>query len=97
MTDGYLSLTERDRDEMLAAIGVSSIDDLFEQIPEAVRFDRELDVPPALTEVGADPPPGGARREERAHRQSSSRSSAPASTTTTCPRSSTRSCSAASS
>ena len=51
MTDGYLSLTERDRDEMLAAIGVSSIDDLFEQIPEGVRFDRELDVPPALTEV----------------------------------------------
>ena len=51
MTDGYLSLTERDRDEMLAAIGVSSIDDLFEQIPEAVRFDRQLDVPPALTEV----------------------------------------------
>ena len=51
MTDGYLSLTERDRDEMLAAIGVSSIDDLFEQIPEGVRFTRELDVPPALTEV----------------------------------------------
>ena len=51
MTDGYLSLTERDRDEMLAAIGVSSIDDLFEQIPEGVRFDRELDVPPALTEL----------------------------------------------
>jgi glycine dehydrogenase subunit 1 len=51
MTDGYLSLTERDREEMLAAIGVSSIDDLFEQIPEGVRFDRELDVPPALTEL----------------------------------------------
>ena len=51
MTDGYLSLTERDRDEMLAAIGVSSIDDLFEQIPEGVRFDRVLDVPPALTEL----------------------------------------------
>jgi len=51
MTDGYLSLTERDRDEMLAAIGVSSIDDLFEQIPEGIRFERDLDVPPALTEV----------------------------------------------
>ncbi len=51
MTDGYLSLTDRDRDEMLAAIGVSSIDDLFEQIPEGVRFDRVLDVPPALTEL----------------------------------------------
>jgi glycine dehydrogenase subunit 1 len=36
---------------MLAAIGVSSIDDLFEQVPPGVRFDRELDVPAALTEL----------------------------------------------
>ena len=48
---GYLSLTDADRAEMLAAIGVSSIDELFEQIPPGVRFDRELDVPAALTEV----------------------------------------------
>jgi glycine dehydrogenase subunit 1 len=48
---GYLSLTDADRAEMLAAIGVSSVDELFEQIPPAVRFDRELDVPEALTEV----------------------------------------------
>ena len=47
----YLSLTDDDRADMLAAIGVSSIDDLFEQIPPGVRFDRELDVPPALTEL----------------------------------------------
>jgi len=51
MTAGYLSLTDRDREEMLAAIGVSSIDDLFAQIPEGVRFDRELDVPAALPEL----------------------------------------------
>jgi glycine dehydrogenase subunit 1 len=51
MTAGYLSLTDRDRDEMLAAIGVSSIDDLFAQIPEAVRFAGELDLPPALSEA----------------------------------------------
>src|SRR5512144_2954889 len=36
---------------MLAAIGVSSTDELFEQIPPGVRFDRELDVPPALGEA----------------------------------------------
>jgi len=47
---GYLSLTDDDRAEMLAAIGVPSIDELFEQIPAGVRFDRELDVPPALPE-----------------------------------------------
>ena len=47
----FLSTTDADREEMLAAIGVSSIDELFEQIPEGVRFDRELDVPPALSEL----------------------------------------------
>jgi glycine dehydrogenase subunit 1 len=36
---------------MLAAIGVSSVDELFEQIPAGVRLGRELDVPPELTEV----------------------------------------------
>ena len=50
MSSGYLSITDADREEMLAAIGVSSIDELFEQIPVGVRFDRELDVPPALGE-----------------------------------------------
>jgi glycine dehydrogenase subunit 1 len=46
----YLSLTERDREEMLAAIGVSSVEELFRDIPAGVRFDRELDLPPALGE-----------------------------------------------
>jgi glycine dehydrogenase subunit 1 len=48
---GYLSLTDRDREAMLAAIGISSVDELFEQIPEGVRLRRELDVPPALPEL----------------------------------------------
>jgi glycine dehydrogenase subunit 1 len=47
----YLSLTDADRDEMLAAIGVASVDELFEQIPPGVRLGRDLDVPPALGEV----------------------------------------------
>ncbi len=51
MSAGYLSLTDRDREEMLAAIGVASVDELFAQIPPAVRFDRELDLPPALSEA----------------------------------------------
>jgi len=46
----YLSLTERDREEMLAAIGVSSIDDLFRDIPAGVRFGRDLDLDPPLSE-----------------------------------------------
>jgi glycine dehydrogenase subunit 1 len=47
---GYLSLTERDREQMLAAIGVASTGELFHDIPEAVRFDRALDLEPALSE-----------------------------------------------
>jgi glycine dehydrogenase subunit 1 len=46
----FLSLTERDRDEMLAAIGVEEIDDLFRDIPPGVRFQGELDLEPALSE-----------------------------------------------
>ena len=46
----YLSLTHSDQDAMLAAIGVSSIDELFQDIPEGVRFDRALDLEPALSE-----------------------------------------------
>src|SRR5438128_1559494 len=35
---------------MLAAIGVSSVEELFEQIPEGVRLGRPLDLEPALSE-----------------------------------------------
>ena len=81
---------------MLAAIGVDSIDELFRDIPTGVRFDRELDLEPALSEQEIV-----AHLEELAAQNvdtaASSRSSAPASTTTTCPRSSTPSSSAASS
>lgn len=46
----YLPLTDDDRDEMLATIGVSSVDELFRDIPAGVRFGRELDLEPALSE-----------------------------------------------
>ena len=46
----YLSLTERDREEMLAVIGVSSVAELFRDIPAGVRFDRELALDPPLGE-----------------------------------------------
>jgi glycine dehydrogenase subunit 1 len=47
----YISLTDEDREQMLAAIGVASIDELFRDIPADVRFRRDLDVPPALAEA----------------------------------------------
>jgi glycine dehydrogenase subunit 1 len=45
-----LSITDADREAMLEAIGVASIDELFADIPDAVRFHRELDLEPALSE-----------------------------------------------
>ncbi len=36
---------------MLEAIGVDSIDALFESIPESLQLDRPLDIPPALGEL----------------------------------------------
>ena len=36
---------------MLGAIGVGSLDDLFEQIPAAVRLDRPLDLPDGVSEL----------------------------------------------
>jgi glycine dehydrogenase subunit 1 len=47
----FLSLTDADREAMLAEIGVDSISELFREIPAGVRFDRELDLEPALTEA----------------------------------------------
>ena len=46
----YLALTDADREAMLDAIGVSSVEELFADLPEGVRLRRELDLPPALTE-----------------------------------------------
>ena len=46
----HLSLTDADRDAMLAAVGVPTVDELFRDIPDGVRFRRDLALEPALTE-----------------------------------------------
>jgi glycine dehydrogenase subunit 1 len=46
----HLSLTDADREAMLAAVGVASVEELFRDIPEGVRFGRDLDIDPALSE-----------------------------------------------
>jgi glycine dehydrogenase subunit 1 len=46
----FLSLTDADREEMLAAIGVESVEELFRDIPEGLRFQGRLNLPPALSE-----------------------------------------------
>ncbi len=47
----YISLSERDKKEMMARIGISSLDELFRTIPEDIRLKRELNVPSPLTEL----------------------------------------------
>lgn len=46
----YLPMTEEDQREMLDEIGVSSIDELFNDIPEAVRFRGEYNIKKAKPE-----------------------------------------------
>jgi glycine dehydrogenase subunit 1 len=50
VTHRYIPNTDADVRRMLEAIGVPSIDALFEPVPAAVRLTRELDLPPALSE-----------------------------------------------
>lgn len=46
----YLPMTEQDEKEMLDVIGVKSIDDLFQDIPEKIRFKRDYNLKPAKSE-----------------------------------------------
>src|SRR6185503_18656607 len=46
----YLPHTETEIAEMLAVVGRSNVAELFDSIPEDVRFNGELQVPPALDE-----------------------------------------------
>jgi glycine dehydrogenase subunit 1 len=46
----YTSATDQDRREMLARIGVDSIEDLFEAIPEKLRLREPLDLPDGMSE-----------------------------------------------
>ncbi|MBI1793066.1 MAG: aminomethyl-transferring glycine dehydrogenase subunit GcvPA [Chloroflexi bacterium] len=48
----YIPHSPKERDAMLAAIGVKSLDELFKDIPAKHRFPK-LDLPPALTEMEA--------------------------------------------
>ncbi|MES9682351.1 aminomethyl-transferring glycine dehydrogenase [Bacillus sp. AFS001701] len=46
----YLPTTEQDRQEMLKVVGVSSVDELFSDIPEKVRFNGLLNIKKAKSE-----------------------------------------------
>ena len=46
----YLFDSPEDTAAMLAAVGAESVEDLLSQVPASVRLDRELNLPPALSE-----------------------------------------------
>src|SRR5690625_7531372 len=46
----YLPMTEEDKQSMLDSIGIESTDELFSDIPEDIRFNREFD----LTDVTSE-------------------------------------------
>lgn len=47
----YIANTPDDERDMLSAIGVQSVDELFAMVPHELRLNRPLDLPPALTEL----------------------------------------------
>ncbi len=49
----YLPHTDADRREMLAALGLRDVEELFAEVPPEVRLGRPLDLPPALAEPEA--------------------------------------------
>lgn len=51
MTHPYLSATESDKKAMLESIGLSSVDELFNDIPEGFRLTEELKLPTAKSEL----------------------------------------------
>lgn len=51
MKHRYLPMTEQDKKAMLEAIGVSTIDELFSDIPEKVRFKGEYNIKAAKSET----------------------------------------------
>lgn len=51
MTHRYLPMTEQDQQDMLAVVGVETIDELFSDIPEQVRFKGAYNIKPAKSEA----------------------------------------------
>ncbi|EJY55935.1 glycine dehydrogenase (decarboxylating) [Alicyclobacillus hesperidum URH17-3-68] len=48
---GYIPHTREDREEMLAALGLDSTEALFADIPDSLRLQQPLAIPPAMSEL----------------------------------------------
>ena len=47
----FFPQTEADIQEMLARIGVNTLDDLYSDVPECIRFRKEYNLPEAKSEL----------------------------------------------
>ncbi len=47
----YIPNTDTDRAEMLSAIGVATVDDLFAPIPKALQYNGELNIPSRMDQI----------------------------------------------
>jgi glycine dehydrogenase subunit 1 len=47
----YVQITPQQRSQMLEAIGVESVDELYNALPDKYRLHRDLQMPPALSEL----------------------------------------------
>jgi glycine dehydrogenase subunit 1 len=62
----YLPLSEADRAEMLATIGVASIEDLFSDVPASARLSDPVDLPAQASEAAVERILGGWAARNRA-------------------------------
>jgi len=46
----YTSLSDKDKKEMMAKLGITSVEELFRSIPEELRLKKNLGIPHSLSE-----------------------------------------------
>src|SRR6516162_483743 len=61
----YLPHTDADRQAMLAAIGVTSVDALFRDVPQAARLAKPVDLPLQMTELAVERAVGALAAQNR--------------------------------
>ena len=47
----FIPHTQKEIQQMLTTIGATDANELFDEIPESLRLQQEIDLPPALTEM----------------------------------------------
>ena len=51
MSYKYFPHTDHDLQQMMQRVGISSLDDLYAEVPEAIRFRGDYDLPDEMSET----------------------------------------------